>query len=114
MTDTYTLGSDAWGTVEDFIHFDGDRAVVGFRGDNTARMDENARLRNDGSNGYSPSRELRHIIELDNASILLIASMYQVKPLSPEFDEIVLRLANDPDWKNIRVCDGPVGTKMAK
>lgn len=114
MTDRHSLGFDAWGQVEEVVEFDGDDvARVVFKGNNDAQMDANMAMRNDGSNGFSPSHELRKIIDLDAASALLIASLYQVKLFSAEFDDLVLKLATDPDWKNLKTVDGGIRRGMS-
>lgn len=113
MTEKLSLGFDAWGQVEEVLEFDGDdTARVVFKGDNGAQMDANRDMRNDGSNGFSDSREMRKIIELDPTSALLIATMYGVAPLSAEFDEVVLRLASDNDWRNLKTVDGGIRRGM--
>ena len=114
MTGKYSLGWDAWGQVHESLVFDDadGTAHVVFEGDNTAQLDANREMRNDGSNGFSESRELRKIIELDPASYLLIATLNGVRPYSPEHDEIVLKLAQSSDWRNIKCVDGGVRRSM--
>lgn len=113
MTEKLSLGFDAWGQVEEVLEFDGDDvARVVFKGDNGAQMDANQYARNDGTNGFTESREMRKIIELDPTSALLIATMYGVVPLSPEFDEVVLRLCQDPDWRNLKTVEGGIRRDM--
>lgn len=113
MTERYSLGYDAWGQIHESVEFDSDgTARVRFDFDNTHQMDANAASRNDGSNGYTASREMRKIIEIDPGSYVLIATINGVKPYSPEHDEIVLKLAQSSDWRNIKTVDGGVRKKM--
>jgi hypothetical protein len=114
MTDRVSLGWDAWGQVHESVEFnDADgTATLRFDGDNTAQLDANSAARNDGTNGFTDSREMRKIIELDPASILVIAQIWGVRPLSPEFDDVVLKLARSNDWRNIRTVDGGIRREM--
>lgn len=113
MTERRSLGFDAWGTMEEFVEFDGDDiARVVFKGDNEAQLDLNKIQQNDGSNGWNPDRDFRKIIELDNTSYLLIATMHGVKPGSRDHDELILRLAQSDEWRHIKTVDGNVRDKM--
>lgn len=113
MTERRSLGYDAWGQMEEFVEFDGDDvARVVFRGDNEAQLDFNKIQQNDGSNGWSESKELRKIIELDYTSYLLIATMHGVRPCSRDHDELILRLAQSDEWRHIKTVDGKVRDKM--
>lgn len=113
MSERYSLGWDAWGQVHEYLEFDEDgMARVVWSGDNVHQMNANHEARNDGTNGFTQSREMRKIIELDPASVMTIATIHGVKPLTAEFDDLVLRLARDGDWKNIRTVDGGIKRRM--
>lgn len=113
----FDLGWDAFGQIRETLHVEETRhgmvsGGVEFTFDPAHQIDANAVMRNDGSNGWNESRDLRKIIELDPGSYLLIAQLNGVRPYSPEHDELVLKLARSSDWKNIKVVDGDIRTRM--
>lgn len=114
MTEKFSLGTDVWGQVRETLVFEGDSAHVRFDGDNTAQMDANAIMRNDGSNGFNAERDFRKIAELDPASAYTLAIMWGVAPLSPEFDEKFLKLIQSGDFRNLKTASGNVPDAMVK
>ena len=102
------LGTDVWGQVGETISFEGDDIRVSWNGDNTAFEEARKALRNETDNGFTKSRDLRLIGFVGPAEIMMISQMYGVRPLSKEFDEVVLKLFNDPDWKHLKTTSGRV------
>lgn len=78
--------------------------------DNTANLEYTHRRRNDGTDGYGKSRDFREIAHLDAAAILLIYELTGIRAWKKEDTAALLKLLNDPDWKNLRTIDGHVRT----
>ena len=76
-----------------------------FRADVTRELDLNRRDRNDGSNGYGPTREMRRIASIPSVVIMKWLAEEGVDATKQENIEWVLRKLKDPDWQYLRTVD---------
>lgn len=100
------LGPHAAGWAET-LHFDeGEGTFTINRVDDVAPvLDANRRTHLHGD-GYSPSRELRHIASIPPLVVEVWKKQYGVDPLRPEHRGLLRRLLNDPDNRFLRVSEG--------
>lgn len=101
------LGHDPSAGMDEVFHFDqsnGDFAVETSQ-DVEPILDRNKRLRND-TDGYTPSRDMKHIATIPNVVIELWLNRYGVNVFRKDHDSAVRRLLNDPEWRNLRTSPG--------
>ena len=104
MGERRSLGTDAFGVSQEFVDFDDSEGTyrIVSQGDNAEFDKYRAMRRNDGSNGFWPSRDMREIGSFSPEEHKMIARIHGVPYGSREHDEVCLKILRDPDYKNLR------------
>jgi hypothetical protein len=87
---------------------DTDGFTIETRQDIDAIIKANKAAQNDGSNGWSPSRELKHVASIPFGVLLLWSSESGVEMNDPAFGDVVKRKLNDPDMRYFRTGLGVI------
>lgn len=72
-------------------------------------IEDNKRAQNEGNNGFSVSRDFRHVARIPHGIINQLSVELGINLLSlppEEFERIIRRLVNDPDYRWLRPCIG--------
>lgn len=94
--------------ISEFAHFDSDGKLIGieWEEDVEAILEENKRRQNDGTKGFSKSREWQHTASIPPIFMIKWAIQKGVPPQvmnSREgLDEIALKMTKDPDYRFLR------------
>lgn len=108
MADRIVLDSSI-GIQEALIHDSVERKFHIHRSqDVESILDDNAKLRSQGNNGYGESREWKHVARIPLTVIELWSQLSGVDVMSPENSDLLLRYINDPNWSKIRTSEGIV------
>ena len=99
------FGYDPAYGMEEVFHYQDDQFAIEARQDVTPLLDINKRQANDGD-GYTPSREMRHIARIPNVVIEKWLNEYGVNIFNKDHLPAVKRLLNDPDWRYLRISGG--------
>lgn len=101
------LGIDPSSASLEAFHYDEDtqRFAVETRQDVEPILDANKRAQADGD-GYTPSREMRHIARIPNVVIEKWINELGVNVFNKDHAPAVRRLLNDPDWRFLRTSPG--------
>lgn len=75
--------------------------------DVTSQIEINKALFND-TDGYTPSREWKHVAEIPIGAIPLIEQKYGANPFLKENRDLLKRFLNDPENRFFRVSPGRV------
>ena len=103
MGERRSLGTDPWGSLEEFLEFENDgTARIVSQGENAPFDEYRKQRRNDGSNGFWPSRDMRELGSFSPEEHKMIARIHGVPYGSREHDEVCLKILRDPDYKNLR------------
>jgi hypothetical protein len=100
---------ETWDGVREYVLFDHDGNPIGLQHvtDHTPIVEYNKARQNDGSRGYGPTREWRHIARVNPAHLIQWAIergvTYEFINSKEGFEEIVLKYLKDPDYRNLRV-----------
>lgn len=94
------------GVRRDFVHIDDETFAVTETQDVEPILDLAKEFANDGSGGWSPTRELRHVayIPLVLAHKWLVD--HGVDVLNPDHKPAVVRLLNSSDYRHVRTGGG--------
>jgi hypothetical protein len=107
MSDRLLVDRDSNGVAE-FAHFDADGNFVGLEwAEDVERiLDANKSAQADGNRGFGATREMQHVASIPPVLMLKWAAEKGVHPKvmnSREgFEEIVLRMIQDPDYRWLR------------
>ena len=106
MGDRVLLDMTPEGTAE-YLHFnaDGELEAIEWTDDSQAILDHNARLRNDGTNGYGKTREWKRVASIPFALLRQWEVDLGLPPDSLQHKEmmpLLLKKIKDPDWKQLR------------
>lgn len=71
-------------------------------------LDRNKELFNNGSRGYTPSRDFRHIAEIPLVVAEIWKNVHGVDCFNKDHAEGVRRLLNDPQYLYLRTAPGRV------
>lgn len=71
-------------------------------------LDWNKKSQNAGHNGYTPSRDMKHIAEIPLIVAELWLNTLGVDVFNKDHAPAVKRLLNDPDWRYLRTSGGRV------
>lgn len=98
---------DAHGGMVEILHEDpaGGGFAIESRADVTAVLERNRALRAAGD-GYSPSRELRHVASIPPVVQLVWIERYGADPLAPGNEALLRRLLNSSEWSHLRTSEG--------
>jgi hypothetical protein len=101
---------DTDGIREHLIVDDAEKKVhVEYTQDVTAILDANAAIRNNGADGYGPSRNDRLVARIPVAILHLWSQLSGVDVCAPENADLFRRYLNDPEWSKLRTSGGKVG-----
>lgn len=89
------------------LHFDESEqeATILIEGDIGPLIERNRRLYND-TDGYSKSREWRHVASIPLLIVELWKKRYGADPLAKGNETLLRRLLNDPDLRFLRTSSG--------
>lgn len=94
--------------MDEVFHFD--ESTGGFaietRADVEPMLEENKRKQNDGTDGYTPSRDMKHIACIPNVIVEMWRNKLGVDIFNKNHEPAVKRLLNDPDWQYLRTSNG--------
>lgn len=101
------LERHADGGVE-FFHFDEmtQTAAIQYTADVEPVIDWNKAKLNDGSGGWSPSRDFRHVARIPLWVVVEWINKYGVDPTAKGNEALLKRLLNDPDNRWLRTSEG--------
>jgi len=107
MTEKRILDRDSLtGAISTFEYDEGeDRALIHQTTDVGPTLEQNKRFQNDGTGGWTPSRDFRHAARIPNAVIELWRTMYGVDIFNKNHAPAVKRLLNSSEWKFLRVAE---------
>jgi hypothetical protein len=94
--------------MDEVFHFDegtGDVSIES-RADVEPILDNNKRLQNDGTNGFTPSRDMKRIASIPNVIIEMWRNQLGVDLFNKDHEPAIKRLLNDPDWQYLRTSHG--------
>lgn len=94
--------------AEEFFHFDDETGGfrIQTREDVEPLIDLNRRLYNDGTNGWTPSRDLKRVAHIPASVILIWKESYGVDVFNRNHAPALKRLLNDPEWRHLRSAPG--------
>lgn len=90
------------GVVQKMVKVDGKNYIQTRSADLSANLDHNQNLQNDGSNGYSPSRELQHVASIPLSLVEHWKKVHRVDIFNRDHDKKILQLLNDSDLRKLR------------
>jgi hypothetical protein len=73
-----------------------------------AILDQNTARRNDGSNGWTETRDMKHVATVPWDVLLLWSTMSGLKMDDPAFGDYVKQRLNDADFMKMRTSEGKV------
>ncbi len=76
-----------------------------------AIIEANKRDYNDGTKGYTASRDLRHIARIWPTEQVKMIKQYGADPFAPGNEDLLDRVLDDPDWRFLRCAPGTVTKK---
>lgn len=111
--DTSDLPADAPlsivdGVRTDFVHVDDDTFAIVTSQDVQPIFDFNKAHATDGSGGWSPSRELRHVARVPNVVYMHMLNVHGVDMLNKDHSEAVKRLLNSSEYAHVRTGGGVI------
>ena len=95
--------------TQEFVLFDHNGDPIGLQhvADHTALVERNKQLKNNGTGGWSKTKEWRHVASIDPGMLIDWASKkgvtYDFICSKEGFEEIVLKYLADPDYRALRV-----------
>lgn len=100
---------DQYGGITEYFHYDDttDTAAIEIKSDVEPTIERNKRLQID-TDGYSNSRELRHVASIPMVVIEIWKKRHGADPLAKGNEDLLKRLLNDPDLRYFRVGLGRV------
>lgn len=100
--------ADPLSEQEEYFYFDDDRdeITIETRNDVEPLLDVNKRFFNDGTNGWTPSRDLKRIATIPPEIVLLWKERYGIDLFDKNHSAGVKRLLNDPEWLYLRTAPG--------
>jgi hypothetical protein len=114
MSDTtFNLAPDAPlsvldGVRCDFAHLDDDTFVIKHTQDVEPIFDFNKAHATDGSGGWSPTRDIRHVARVPNVVYYHMLNTHGVDMLNKDHREAVRRLLNSSDYAHVRTGGGVI------
>lgn len=95
------------GAVETF-HYDETTHDITIQTSNDVQpvIDDNKRMLNDGTDGYTPSRDMKRVASIPMEVLMAWKQKYGVDVMRREHEPLLRRLLNDPDWKYLRTAPG--------
>lgn len=109
ITSKLLVEYNPWDGIAEYAHFDSDGNLEALQHvcDQTNIIELNKTRQNDGTKGYGPTREWRHIASISPATLIEWAIKrgvtYEFINSKEGFEEIVLKYLKDPDYRNLRV-----------
>lgn len=103
------LIEETWDGVKEYVWFDHDGNPIGLQHetDHSALVEHNKQLKNNGTSGWSPTKEWRHVASISPAMLIQWAVekgvTYDFINSKEGFDEIVMKYLADSDYRNFRV-----------
>ncbi len=94
------------GLVQKMEKIDGKNYIRTISADLQANTDHNQMLQNDGSNGYGPSRELKHVASVPLHIIEFWKKVYGVDVFNKDHEKAVIRLLEAPEFRHFRTDNG--------
>ena len=94
------------GVVQKMEKVDGKNYVRTISADLQANQDHNLALQNDGSNGYGPSRDLKHVASVPLHMIEFWKKVHGVDAFNPDHQKALERLLNDSQFRHFRTDNG--------
>lgn len=94
------------GLVQKMVKIDGKNHIQTVSADLEANTDWNKERQNDGSNGYSPSRDLQHVASIPVYMVELWKKLYGIDVFNKDHEKAVIRLLNDPELRHFRTNNG--------
>lgn len=85
-----------------------ERFVLHYRQDVEPVIEYNKARQNDGTGGWSPTRELRHVARIPLGVLQQWIEKYGVDPTARGQEDLLRRLLNDPENKYLRVGTGRI------
>lgn len=78
------LGSEYKGGIKTDTFFDGTNLIEHETSDLSQLLENNKRLRNNGTNGFTKERDLRHIAELDMLTVMKLRKELNIDVFNPD------------------------------
>lgn len=105
------FGVDGNGVKED-VAFDWDKGEMIWRytfdtAPENAILERNKQF-DSYTDGYTPSRDLQHVASIPMSVIALWIQRYGVDPTARGNETLLMRLLNDPEWREVRTGPGTV------
>ena len=104
------LSFDPLTGIQTIFHYrpDTDGFTIETRQDVEAIIQANKAAQNDGTNGWSPTREFKHVASIPWKDLLLWSIESGVEMNDPAFGDIIKRRLNDPDFRYFRTGLGVI------
>lgn len=80
--------------------------TIQFRADVEPVIEANKSRQLDGTGGWSPSREWRHVARIPLWVVMEWKARFGADPTAKGNDALLKRLLNDPEWKWLRTSEG--------
>lgn len=71
-------------------------------------VENNKKLQNNGTNGFSKSRDLRHIATLDSVTIMKLKKEFDIDVFNRDDDAKLKKWLRNPENKYYRTCSGKI------
>jgi hypothetical protein len=94
------------GVVQKMEKIDGKNYIRTISADIEANTDWNKARQNDGSNGYSPSRDFQHVASIPLHVVELWKKVYGIDVFNKDHEKAVIRLLNDSELRHFRTNNG--------
>jgi hypothetical protein len=99
--------SNEGGVISRF-HADGDKFHIQYTQDVEPIIEANKIAQQASNNGYSPSKDLKHVASIPVGVILVWMERYGVDYATATDMEFIKKRLNDPDWKHLRTGSGRI------
>lgn len=96
--------------LEEVLHYDPytDQGSIEIRADVEAHLDHNKALQNDGTGGWSPTKEWRRVASIPTIVQLKWFAEEGIRAWDKADWPAVKRKLNDPDWRWLRTAPGRI------
>ena len=90
------------GVVQKMEKVEGKNYIKTISADLQANTDHNQALQNDGSNGYGPSRDFKHVASVPLHMIEFWKKVHGVDVFNPDHEKAFIRLLEAPEFRHFR------------